>query len=209
MRPVELVFDFVAHYDVRQLERIDRQFSSRVLSFPDAVPVDRQQELAEKPILAVAPAHGEPWIGVFHGGGYGVPPAAPAQVIGWPDGESLCVVKTGAGCLVRADDPTRTSEIEAFPITDVLSIPDHDLVVLADFTDLIAYGADGVAWRPGRIALDDVAIIRADGEVLHVAGFFGSVNRAEFTVDLRTGRPSGAPYAFDAEGGFLPDTDPP
>jgi hypothetical protein len=140
MRPVEFIFDFVARYEVRQLERIDRQFSSRVFSFPDAVPVDRQQELAEGPILAVVPARGEPWIGVFHRGGYGVPPAAPAHVIGWPDEKSLCVVKTGTGCLVRADDPTKTSEIEAFPITDVLVIPGYDLVVFADLTDLVAYG---------------------------------------------------------------------
>jgi len=54
-------------------------------------------------------------MGVFHGGGYGVPPAAPGRVIGWPDGKSLCVLKTGTGFLVRADDPTVTSEIESLP----------------------------------------------------------------------------------------------
>ncbi len=192
----------------RQLERIDRQFSSRVLTFPDAVPVDRQQELAEGPILAVAPANGEPWIGVFHGGGYGVPPAAPGQVIGWPDEKSLCVVKTGTGCLVRTDDPAKTSEIDAFPITNVLAIPDRNLVVFADFTDLIAYGPDGIAWRSGRVALDDLEIIRAEGDVLHAAGFFGSVNRAEFIVDLRTGRSSGAPYEFEETGGFRQESGP-
>jgi hypothetical protein len=202
VRPVDLIFEFVARYEVRQLDRIDRTFSSRVLAFPDAVPVDRQQELAEGPILAVGPADGEPWIGVFRGGGYGVPLAAPGQVIGWPDEKSLCVVKAGNGCLVRTDDPTETSEIDAFPITDVLAIADRDLVVFADFTDLIAYGPDGIAWRSGRVALDELDIIRAEGDVLHVAGFFGSVNRAEFTVDLRTGRPSGVPYEFDEEGGF-------
>jgi len=202
MRPVEFIFEFVARYEVRQLERIDRQFSSRILAYPDSIPVDPQQELAEGPILAVAPAEGEPWIGVFHGGSYGVPPAAPGQVIGWPDEKSLCVVKTGARCLVRTDDPTNTSEIDAFPITDVLVIPDHDLVVFADFTDLVAYGPAGIAWRSGRVALDDVEIVRAEGDVLHVAGFFGSVNRAEFTVDIHTGQPSGAPYGFDDEGGF-------
>lgn len=208
MRSVKLIFEFVARYEVRQLERIDRQFSPKVLAFPEAVSVDRQQELAEGPILAVAPANGEAWIGVFHGGGYGVPPAAPGQVIGWPDEKSLCVVKTGTGCLVRTDDPRETNEIDAFPITDVLAIPERDLVVFADFTHLIAYGPDGIAWRSGRVALDELEIIRAEGNVLHVAGFFGSVNRAEFTVDLRTGRPSGAPYEFDEEGGFRQESGP-
>jgi hypothetical protein len=208
VRPAEFIFDFLARYEVQQLERIDRQFSSKVLAFPDAVAVDRQAELAEGPILAVTPASGEPWIGVFHGGEYGVPPAAPSQVIGWPDEKSLCVVKAGAGCLVRTDDPTTNSEIDAFPITDVLAIPDRDLVVFADFTDLIAYGPDGIAWRSGRVALDEVEIIRAEGDVLHVAGFFGSVNRAEFTVNLRTGQSSGAPYEFDETGGFRQESGP-
>jgi hypothetical protein len=202
VRQVEFIFVFVARYEVRQLERIERQFSPRVLAFPDAVPVDAQQELAEGPILAVTPARGEPWIGVFHGGGYGVPPAAPAQVVGWPDEESICVVKTGTGCIARADDPTKTYEIDAFPITDVLAIPERALVVFADFTGLVAYGRDGIAWRSGRLALDDLEIVRAEGDALHVAGFFGSVKRAEFTVDLRTGRPSGAPYEFDEHGRF-------
>jgi hypothetical protein len=201
VRAAEFNFEFVGRYEVRQLERIDRQFSSKVLAFPDAVPVDRQTELAEGPILGVTPASGESWIGVFHGGAYGAPPAAPSQVIGWPDEKSLCVVKGGAGALVRTDDPTTNSEIDALPITDVLAIPGRDLVVFADFTDLIAYGPDGVAWKSGRVALDDVEIIRAEGDTLRVAGFFGSLNRAEFTVDLRTGRPSGAPYRFDEKGG--------
>ena len=125
MRPIEFIFEFVACYEVQQLERIDRQFSPHVLAFPGAVSVDRQQE-----------------------------------------------------------------------------IPERDFVGFADLTNLIAYGPDGIVWRSGRVALDELEIIRAKGDVLHVAGFFGSVNRAEFTVDLRTGRPSGAPYEFDEEGGF-------
>ena len=202
MRQVESTSEFLARYEVRQLDRIDRQFSSIVLAFPDGVPVDRQQELADAPILAVAPAAGPRWIGVFDDGGYGVPPAAHAQVIGWPDEVSLCVVKGGSAWLVRTDEPTRNGEIAAFPICDVLVVPDHELGVFADLTNLIAYGREGIAWRSRRLALDDLKIVRADGDVLHVAGFFGSVTRAEFTVDLRTGGATGVPYGFGDDDGF-------
>ncbi len=98
---------------------------------------------------------------------------------------------------MRTDDPTRTSEIAAFPITDVLAIPDRELVVFADFPDLIAYGRDGILWRFSRVGLHELEIIRAEGDVLHVAGIFAGVHQTEFTVDLRTGRPSGGPYEFD------------
>lgn len=138
--------EFVARYQVRRIERIDRQFSSNVLAFPGGVPVDDQTELDAGPILAVTPATGHAWIGVFHNGEYGIPPAVPDQVVGWPDERSLCVVKGGAGFLVRTDDPTINSVIDAYPITNVLAIPDRDLVVFSDFAYLIAYGAEGVAW---------------------------------------------------------------
>jgi hypothetical protein len=169
MTPVEFVFAIAMRYELEQLERIDRQISSRVLAFPGATAVDRQQELAEWPVLAVYPVGVEPWIGVFHGGGYGVPPAPPGQVIGWTDGKSLCVLKTGGGSLVRADDPAVTGEIESFPITNVLAIPEQGLIVFANFTDIVAYNADGIAWRSGRLALDELDIIRAEGDVLRVA----------------------------------------
>jgi hypothetical protein len=198
-RPPELVFDFVSRYEVSVLERIARGSDyARVLSFPDAVPVDPQRELSDGVILGVRPAEGEPWIGVFEFGSQGSPPAAPRQVLGWPDEHSLCVVQRGVGCIVRTDDPAQNAEVECWPICDVLVVPDHELVVFADLTSLIAYDRDGIAWRSGRLAWDEVRMVAAEGDELKVAGFDPTRSprgsHPIFTVDLRTGRSADKPY---------------
>jgi hypothetical protein len=165
---------------------------SRVLAFPGALPVDPGRELAAGPILEIRPDDGGPWIAVFDGGDYESPPAAPTHVLGWPDERSVCVVDRGWGCVVRADDPDVTFEIDCYPICDVLVAPDHGLVVFADFTDVVAYGRDGVMWRCPDVVTDELRIVALDGDALHVSGFdaasYPEEPYPEIAVDVRTGR---------------------
>lgn len=131
----EVRLPFAAAFDLEVHARIPRgQEHGPVLGFPDGVPLDAQQELAAGPILGVRPRVGDPWVGVFAGGGSGAPPAAPSQVVGWPDGRSLCVAFAGSASVVRADDPTESFEVDLFPICQVSAIVSHDLVLFADFT---------------------------------------------------------------------------
>jgi hypothetical protein len=153
--------------------------------------------MADGIVLAVRPAEGEPWIAVFDMGEYGSPPAAPRQVLAWPDPRSFCVVQDGVACVVRSDEPQTYEEIDMSPICDVLAVPGHDLVVFADYTNLIAYDADGVAWRSSRLAWDDLRIVRAAGDTLEVSGFDPTSRDAShpvFAVDLHTGRSDDSPY---------------
>ena len=189
-RVIESQFDFEARYEVEQLERIDKLGGASVIGFPDAVDVDRQQELADRPILRVHPVGGDPWVGVFYGrASYPVPPACHGRLLAWPDERSICVVNAGSGTVVRSDAPKETYDIASFPITDLLVVPSHSLVVFADFTNLAAYGADGLIWRSPRLALDELAITGAEGDVLHATGFFGERSDIPISVDLQTGLP--------------------
>ena len=96
--------------------------------------------------------------------------------------------------VVRANDPLATHEIESWPVTGYFVVPNVELVVFADFTNLVAYGREGVAWRSRRLALDDLKIVRPEDHVLHVIGFFGDEEDVPFTVDLRTGDAQGQPW---------------
>lgn len=167
-----------------------------MLGFPGAFEVDPQRELSDGVILAIHPAEGEPWIGVFELGDERPQLVAPRQVIGWPDERSLCVIHRGVGCLVRTDDPVVNEEIECGPICDLLVIPDRRLVVFADFTSLIAYGPTGVVWRSGQVAWDDVKIVRAERDVLRVTGYDPTAKASQpvFSVDLETGNSPDKPY---------------
>src|SRR5437868_4431274 len=105
-KPIESQFEFVARYEVEQLERIERHGVERFLQFPGATPLHSQQELAAGPIVRVRPAESEAWVGVFRKGSYGYPTRAPNRLIGWPDERSLCVVYAGGAVVVRTDEPT-------------------------------------------------------------------------------------------------------
>jgi hypothetical protein len=190
-REPEIHLDFPARYELAFLERLrplpDSKGYARSLGFPGGGDLDPQQELAEPPILAVRPSEGYSWIGTFRGGGVGAPPAALTQVVGMPDEVSICVVKHGAAYIVRTDDPSSNLELDLFPVCDVLGIREQRLVIFGDFIRLIAYGEHGVVWRSEQLVLDDLKIVRAEGDVLHLSGS-GIDNRTDFTVDLRSGQ---------------------
>ncbi len=194
MRRIDSQFDFLVNFEVVPLERVDRSGGKDAYGFPDAVLLDPQQELADRPILEVRPGRGDPWVGVFYGAGYGVPPAVSGRLIGWPDEWSICVVYAGGAVVVRADDPTNTYEINASPVTGALVIAEREMVVFSDFTNLVAYGPGGLLWQSPRLALDEVRVQAVDGDVLRVEGFFGSRKLDEFAVDIATGEPSGQPF---------------
>jgi hypothetical protein len=161
-----------------------------------ATGVDPQQEMHDGPILAVYPSESPPWIGVFAGGGYGVPPAAPATIIAMPDFESICVVRTGLGCIIHVDRPEQPERVETFPVTDIYVAPEHEVILLADFTDLVAFGHAGKLWSSGRLAWDNLKIVGIDGTSIEMTGFHAPRNdlRYPFTVDLSTGESETKPY---------------
>jgi hypothetical protein len=182
---------FPANYQLEQLDRIDRSDGRKAYGFPGADAIDLQQDPATGPILAVTPDAGDPWVGVFHGGDPRVPPAVTARLIAWPDTRSFCVVYKGGGVVVRADDPRQTYEIDTYLITGVFVAPRHRVVVFADHTDLTAYNGDGLLWRSGRLALDEVRVEGVDGDSFIVHGFFGSKSD-RFSADIAmAGRPAG------------------
>jgi hypothetical protein len=192
-RNIPYEIEFACDYEVAPLERIDRSIG-RAYSFPDGLPVDPQQQHADRPIVAVRPRVGDPWVGVFYGGSYLSGDAVSGRLIAWPDGHSLCVVYAGGAVVVRADNPKSTYEIAASPvITDMRVVPELELVLFADWTNLHAYGADGPVWHSRRLALDELKIDDVEAETIHVSGFFGGSYDA-FTVNARTGEASGQPY---------------
>jgi len=190
---LKLELDFPVTYEVEQLDRIDRSGGRRAYGFPDALSIDPQQDVAAGPILGVRPEAGDPWVGVFYGGGYKVPPSVTARLIAWPDGRSFCVVYAGSAVVVRADDPHATYEIDTYLVTGTLVVPERGVVVFADHTNLTAYGGDGLLWRSRRLALDDVRVEGIEGDALIVYRFFGS-HSDRFKVDIATGQASGQPF---------------
>lgn len=182
--------DYPAEFEVIALDRIDRSGGKQAYSYPGGRQVPIDQELADAPILEIRPASGAPWVGVFYGAGYRFPSAAPGRLIGWPDGRSLCVCWAGGADVVRSDDASQTYEIEAVnPITGLLSIPELELVVFADFTTCAAYGPNGHRWTSPRVATDDLRLLHAENGVIEAVGFVAGTDGEAIRVDAATGQP--------------------
>ena len=137
---------------------------------------------------------GARWIGVFYGGDDASPSALDSHVVGMPDGRSFGVVYRGVATIVRSQNPLVEHEVPCWPVTDMLVVPERQLVLFADFVELAAYDSGGLVWRTGRIALDDLKIVGVHGNVIRVAGFFGDADAEEFEVDIVTGAASGQPF---------------
>ena len=196
-RDAEIHLSFPARYEVTLLDRLRPRPPGYTLAlgFPGGGELDPQQELAQPPIFAVRPEGHPGWVGTFSGGGYGAPPAAATQIVGMPDERSICVVKHGSACVIRTDDPSSSVEIELFPVCSALAVLEHRLVVFADFTRLLAYGADGVVWRTDPVVWDDLKLVGYDGDLLRLSGFDAPANAfPEFAIDLRDGIVVGQPH---------------
>jgi len=185
-RIIESQFEFLASYEVEQIESVDRSGGVRVLGFPDGVALDPQQEIADGPIIRVHPSVGQPWVGVFYWGGYGVPPAARGRLLGWPDQVSICVVYAGRGVVVRTDAPEETFEVESFPITSVLVAAEHEVVAFSDFTSFTAYDRGGLRWRK-EVASDNATLLGIEGDEIVGTGLLRGVKHHSIRVKLASG----------------------
>jgi hypothetical protein len=196
VRQLAFVFEFPARFEVAQLERIDRQAWERVLRYPGAAAIGDRSDLAADPILGVRPARGRSWAGVFSGVPESARVSPPSQVIGWPDELSLCVLHQGEAHVVRSDDPDRWFGVtDDLPTTGVLVAAGHVRVLFADYPEVFAFGADGLAWRSGRVAYDDVTLLSVENDKVVVSGFDAPENQiVEFTLDIATGEAHGAPW---------------
>src|SRR5450432_1052470 len=136
---------FPHSYEVEELPELpgSGRFDVAVLYFPP--PKSRPDHNGLW--LKIVPATGKSWIGVF--AFRFDPPHGLSRVVSTPDPDRVCIVSGSAGYLVKVDNPETWEEV-VIPVLSVLSLPEHELLVLSDFTSLAAYGRNGLSWRSPR-----------------------------------------------------------
>lgn len=117
-----------------------------------------------------------------------------------PSIDHVCVVASGRGYWVQAQDPADCHIVEAYPIQDAKPIAEIGLLIFADYTDLVAYGAQGRRWVSQRVSWDGITILHADEHGV-VGRAYDATKEQEvgFFVDTESGRLEGgaAPPALD------------
>lgn len=125
----------------------------------------------------------------------------PTGVWSCPKAEELLAVAGGYAYRINTQEPESTELLEQRPVTAVLAIPEHGLLLLAGFHDILALAADGIAWRSGRISWEGLTLGNLQAGHLQGTGWdmFTDTERP-FTLDLLTGRHQGGGYTNSGLG---------
>lgn len=135
--------------------------------------------------VRVMPAEGRDWIGIF---GYGHYRGNQGDgIFAFPDGQSLLVVSGGSGYIVDSGDPSIWQEVASCPIREVHAIDEKKILILADFSDLTAYGPSGLRWRR-RVVWDELSITSATAQYLTCRGWDAPTSKyIELAIDVDSG----------------------
>lgn len=141
-------------------------------------------------LVSVEPLGDVPWIGTFAFGT--VSPRGVTGIFATPRPDRLCVVARGRAFIVAAAQPTDVEELPCVPVLDVRLVPESEVIVFANHTELFAYGADGMKWRTKRLAWDSLKITGiSNGAIKGEFWDIRSEQTLEFAVDLATGKHDG------------------
>jgi hypothetical protein len=180
-------FDAAAFAEDRKLVKLG-ETSEGVLFFPPEI----QQEIENVSHVAVRvnPDGGQEWVGVFACGFDSNKVAS--GLYAHPDPNRICVVAAGYGYIVIARDPRLYERVIAQPVVAVYPAREAGLLLFTDFTNISAYGPEGIVWRTDRLTWEGLRVTSVTATTVH--GFGWDMPRdkeVEFTVDLKTGEHAG------------------
>jgi len=188
--PADITFDltFPHSYSVIELTELPGTGRHPPIYFPALTTAGGADGL----LLRFSGSNGQHWSGCFAFGDCGL-----CGVFAVPHPEIVCVVSKGAGYWVNVNQPEKSSRMHVFPIRDVRVVPGARTLLIADFTSLFAFGADGELWKQ-RVCWDDLRIQEIQEGIVRGIGF-DPTNRkqsvAEFAVELATGRVLVSPWS--------------
>jgi hypothetical protein len=151
-----------------------------------------QPTYSEGFVLRVIPDNGAPWIGNFQPGN-----GTFTGVFSYPLELIICVVVKGIGYLVAVNKPMEYEIVKSDPIREVRSLLEKRIIVFADFTDLTAYGPQGILWRTSGLSWDGLKITEVTPDFIRGIAWDAPQQReVEFLVDVQTGHYEGGvkPY---------------
>ncbi|HEY9677643.1 MAG TPA: hypothetical protein V6C76_06525 [Drouetiella sp.] len=132
-------------------------------------------------MVKFSPVNGErDWIGMFDSYGYGH-----SGIYTLPHVSNLLVIAKGSGYLVDVDSPQKTHIWEPiFPIQGCIVIRDQMLVVLHDYTSILAFDPGGEKWRIKDLVSTDLKVLESSDKLLRGEASLNGRD-ARFTVMLR------------------------
>jgi hypothetical protein len=180
----EHAFDVAAFVDKRGLVTLAPNASHQFFFPPE---ITSEIENVAHVAVRVTPKGTTPWTGVFACGFDSNKVAS--GLYSHPDPDRLCVVAGGYGYITIVRDPELYERVIAQPVVSVHPAREAGLLLFADFTNISAYGPEGVVWRTERLTWEGLRITDVSATSVRGYGWDMPKDReVEFTVDLRTGQ---------------------
>jgi hypothetical protein len=115
-------------------------------------------------------------------------PAAPTGVWSCPGADDLCAVAGGYAFVVNTLAPAKFEQLAFRPVLEVGSLLKQNLLLFVGHQALLAWSADGEAWRTRRLSSEGLRLTEVRGDELYGFGWDLITDReVPFVVDLRTG----------------------
>ena len=113
-----------------------------------------------------------------------------------PISTAIAFISDLTGYLV--DVAERRILLKEEPVTRIWQAQESGLLLMVSFDSICAVGSDGVAWRSGRLAYDDLKVVASNREQIVCRGLvevddLASGIHSEISVDPRTGEQRSGP----------------
>jgi hypothetical protein len=106
-----------------------------------------------------------------------------------PNADFCIVSSVGTGYLIDVTTPEDWKFVEVDPVLQVTTVLDENLILLSDFTRIVAYDADGFRWRSERLCSDQLRITGRRNRFIECMGWDAAQNSdVRVRVNLLTGK---------------------
>lgn len=168
--------DFSATYEVEEVEYSPGEPLFRFST-------ENGDHFARRLCLRFVTCEGDTWWGEFQQGFSGV-----SGAFSTPDPSTVCVIADGIGYWVHTESPRNYTTLQSFPIRHVLSLPNYNSLVFADFRKMEAYGHSGLKWLTSDITWDGFTNIHATEKTIDGYAYDAPTGRqVPVSVDIATG----------------------
>ena len=134
----------------------------------------------------VRPANAEPFLATCALGFRDA--AAPTGLWSAPNPDALCAVSGGYAYILDTTRPERFTMLEYRPVLQVLPAPVQGLLLFVGHHAILAWGAQGEAWRTAKLSDEGVTVTGIEDGVLRGLGWSMMTDKeTPFALDLRTG----------------------
>jgi hypothetical protein len=116
-------------------------------------------------------------------------PTAPTGIWSCPDPDEICAISGGYAYIIRTTAPALFTMIAFRPVLEVHPLAAQRLLLFTGHHAVLAWGADGQAWRSEKLSDEGVTVTLIDAAQLHGKGWSMMTDKeTPFTIDLKTGQ---------------------